>query len=110
MKAIITTLLIVGTFIMCWMPAVIWFIVYCKDCVLPIESPPNRYVIGISITVNCLIVLKAFLDPIIYTARMKDFKVSSISALSIQSTIQRRLAATQLSVIKRYQVEWSSRY
>ena len=74
-QAIITTLLIVGTFIICWMPAVIWYIIYCQDCVLPFKDPPSRYIIGISITVNCLIVLKAFLDPIIYTARMKDFKV-----------------------------------
>lgn len=32
--------------------------------------------LAIGITVNTLIVLKSFLDPIIYTARMKDFKVS----------------------------------
>lgn len=75
-KAIITTLLIVGTFILGWMPAVIWFIVYCKDCIVTFESLDPIVTLPIGITVNSLIVLKSFLDPIIYTARMKDFKVA----------------------------------
>ncbi|XP_057376999.1 5-hydroxytryptamine receptor 1B-like [Daphnia carinata] len=75
-KAIITTLLIVGTFILGWMPAVIWFIVYCKDCIVTFESLEPIVTLPIGITVNSLIVLKSFLDPIIYTARMKDFKVA----------------------------------
>lgn len=72
----ITTLLIVGTFILGWIPAVIWFIVFCKDCILPFESIQLSVTLAIGITVNTLIVLKSFLDPIIYTARMKDFQVS----------------------------------
>ena len=75
-QAIITTLLIVGTFIIGWMPAVIWFIIYCKDCVVTFDSLDPTVTLPIGITVNCLIVLKSFLDPIIYTARMKDFKVA----------------------------------
>lgn len=58
------------------MPAVIWFIVYCKDCIVTFESLDPIVTLPIGITVNCLIVLKSFLDPIIYTARMKDFKVA----------------------------------
>lgn len=76
MQAIITTLLIVGTFILGWIPAVIWFIIFCKDCILPFESIQLSVTLAIGITVNTLIVLKSFLDPIIYTARMKDFQVS----------------------------------
>ena len=40
------------------------------------ESLDLTVTLPIGITVNSLIVLKSFLDPIIYTARMKDFKVA----------------------------------
>lgn len=40
------------------------------------ESLDMTVTLPIGITVNSLIVLKSFLDPIIYTARMKDFKVA----------------------------------
>ena len=66
-----------GTFIIGWIPAVIWFIVYCKDCVVTFESLDPTVTLPIGITVNSLIVLKSLLDPIIYTVRMKDFKVAS---------------------------------
>lgn len=58
------------------MPAVIWFIIYCKDCIVTFDSLDPTVTLPIGITVNSLIVLKSFLDPIIYTARMKDFKVA----------------------------------
>lgn len=75
-QAVITTLLIVGTFILGWIPAVVWFIIYCEDCIITFGSIPSTVTLPIGITVNSLIVLKSFLDPIIYTARMKDFKIA----------------------------------
>jgi len=70
----------VGTCILGWMPVVVWFIVYCDDCVLKGNDISRESRICIGITVNTLIVLKFFLSPIIYTVRMKDFQVKRFPA------------------------------
>ena len=65
-----------GTFILGWIPAVVWYLVYCENCIFPFGSVQPNVSIAIGITVNSLIVLKSFLDPIIYTFRMNDFQVA----------------------------------
>ena len=74
-QAVMTTLLIVGTCVLGWMPVVVWYVVYCRNCMLTPADISRQSIIITSITVNVLIVVKSCLDPIIYTMRMKDFQV-----------------------------------
>ncbi|RWS01730.1 hypothetical protein B4U79_18540 [Dinothrombium tinctorium] len=80
-KAIITSLIIVGTYIICWMPAVTWFALTCIDvCPLPLFEQPvaTRFIFGF--ITNALVVVKAICDPFIYCFRMKEIN-SAMSSL-----------------------------
>lgn len=74
-KALCTTLLILGTYLFCWMPAVVFLALTCVDgCPFPITGIPTLSRVLISFPCNSLVVLKAIVDPFIYTLRMKEVK------------------------------------
>ncbi|GIY94172.1 g_PROTEIN_RECEP_F1_2 domain-containing protein [Caerostris extrusa] len=73
-KAVITTLLILGTYVVGWMPAVIFFVLTCLDCPIPLTQIQLWVRVNVAIFINCMIVVKSFLDPIIYVARMPEIK------------------------------------
>lgn len=74
-KALYTTLLILGTYLFCWMPAVVFLALTCVDgCPFPITGIPTLSRVLISFPCNSLVVLKAIVDPFIYTLRMKEVK------------------------------------
>ncbi|GFQ80677.1 g_PROTEIN_RECEP_F1_2 domain-containing protein [Trichonephila clavata] len=73
-KATITTLLILGTYILGWMPAVLYFILTCLDCPVPYPEIPLWVRIPTGIFINSMIVVKSFVDPIIYVVRMPEIK------------------------------------
>ena len=74
-KALCTTLLILGTYLFCWMPAVVFLALTCDDdCPFPLKSIPTLTIVLISVLCNSLVVLKAIVDPFIYTLRMKEVK------------------------------------
>ncbi|KAH7646728.1 hypothetical protein HUG17_2266 [Dermatophagoides farinae] len=74
-KALITTLSILGTYILCWMPAVLFFALTCIDqCYYPINTISYRCRVVFSFITNGLVILKAIIDPFIYTYRMKEMK------------------------------------
>ncbi|GIY16193.1 hypothetical protein CDAR_596361 [Caerostris darwini] len=73
-KAVITTLLILGTYVVGWMPAVIFFVLTCLDCPIPITQIQLWVRVHVAIFINSMIVVKSFLDPIIYVARMPEIK------------------------------------
>lgn len=76
-KALVTTLLILGTYVLCWIPAVLFFALTCIDyCPYPINYVNFRDRIIIGFTVNGLVILKAIIDPFIYTYRMKEMKTA----------------------------------
>ncbi|KAI7685346.1 hypothetical protein SSS_06755, partial [Sarcoptes scabiei] len=76
-KALVTTLLILGTYILCWMPAVLYFALTCIDhCYFPITTIDYRLRVIFSFIVNGLVILKAIVDPFIYSFRMKEMKSS----------------------------------
>lgn len=96
-KALITTLLILGTYLLCWMPAVIFFALTCIDgCLYPLLqlSFTKRIIIGF--ITNGLVIVKAIVDPFIYTYRMKEMK----SALKKRNWI---LKASPFSAYRHYQ-------
>ncbi|GIY79411.1 g_PROTEIN_RECEP_F1_2 domain-containing protein [Caerostris darwini] len=75
-KATITTLLILGTYILGWMPAVLYFVLTCLDCPVPYPEIPLWVRIPTGIFINSMIVLKSFVDPIIYVVRMPEIKTA----------------------------------
>ena len=76
-KALSTTLIVLGTYLVCWMPAVCFLALTCIDgCPFPLGqmSSSSRLIIGF--VCNSLVILKAIVDPFIYTFRMADVKVA----------------------------------
>ncbi|XP_076352092.1 melanocyte-stimulating hormone receptor-like [Tachypleus tridentatus] len=71
-KAVVTTLLILGTYLLCWMPAVLFFAVSCLDCVAPYTQIPDTVLLPVGIVINSLIILKSLVNPVIYAARMTE--------------------------------------
>lgn len=76
-KAIYTTLLILGSYVVGLMPAVLVFILICDDCVFPFQttSQGRKNMFFVYVFVNFLVILKSLLNPIIYAARMQEIKV-----------------------------------
>lgn len=76
-KALVTTLLILGTYLLCYMPAVCFFALTCVDhCPFPITLMNFRSRVIFSFITNVLVILKAIVDPFIYTYRMKEMKTA----------------------------------
>lgn len=73
-KAIITTLLILGTYLLGWMPAVLYFILTCLECPIPFQQLTVWVRVPVGIFINSMIVMKNFVDPIIYVVRMPEIK------------------------------------
>lgn len=76
-KALFTTLIILGTYLFCWMPAVVFLALTCQDgCPFPVLSISPMVKVMISVICNALVILKAVVDPFIYTLRMKEVKMA----------------------------------
>ncbi|XP_069668840.1 melanocortin receptor 5-like [Periplaneta americana] len=76
-KAIHTTLFILGSFIVGWMPAVLSYLLLCEDCLFHHNNSFNKFVTFFIYTiVNLLIISKTLLNPIIYAARMHEIKMA----------------------------------
>lgn len=75
-KAVITTLLILGTYIIGWMPAVIVFITVCSNCIVTFAKVNQEVFIITNATINSLIIIKSFVDPIVYAARIPELQES----------------------------------
>jgi hypothetical protein len=76
-KAIHTTLFILGSYIVGWMPAVLSYLLFCEDCLLHFNTFNKFAMFFIYTMVNLLIIFKTLLNPIIYAARMHEIKVRS---------------------------------
>nr|CAH7740386.1 unnamed protein product [Callosobruchus chinensis] len=82
-KAINTTLLILGSCFVGWLPGLMFFILLCTDCpingdALKMLNRDYKYEVTIARLVeNMLIILKMFANPIIYTIRIKEIKHST---------------------------------
>ncbi|KAJ9584830.1 hypothetical protein L9F63_020827, partial [Diploptera punctata] len=75
-KAIYTTLLILGSFIIGWMPAVLSNLLVCNDCIFEFNSFNKYFMFFFHCIVNLLIIVKTLLNPIIYAARMHEIKMA----------------------------------
>ncbi|XP_063242844.1 lysophosphatidic acid receptor 1-like [Bacillus rossius redtenbacheri] len=76
LKAVRTTLLILGSFAVGWMPAVAVHALCCEDCVLTFRDVSLPRLVLVSVAVNLLVICKTLLNPVIYAARMKDVQTA----------------------------------
>ena len=80
MRATTTTTLILGTFVLGWLPSVVLFVLVCNEgCPLSLRrlnhtSP--RLIMAVSLVVNALIASKALADAVIYAARVREIKAA----------------------------------
>ena len=77
MKTVVTALLIVGTFLLGWFPGVVWMMITCQSCILPLDwlfkyNPRLVWICGI--TVNGLFISKGILNPTVYALRMPNIQ------------------------------------
>jgi len=75
-KAVKTTVLILGTYVLGWMPAVMVYCLVCADCAYSFNFADRITTFCIYTTCNLLFILKTLVDPIIYAARMHEIKIA----------------------------------
>jgi hypothetical protein len=75
-KAIYTTLFILGSYIIGWMPAVLSYLLFCEDCLFHFTTLDMFVMFFIYTAVNLLVIFKTLLNPIIYAARMHEIKMA----------------------------------
>ncbi|XP_050432467.1 trace amine-associated receptor 4-like [Adelges cooleyi] len=75
-KAVYTTLMIVGSVVVGWMPACIQYYLICNDCVIQPNWASLRVRFYTYFATNCLVILKSAINSYIYAARMKDIQVA----------------------------------
>lgn len=88
-RTTITSLIIVGTYLICWMPNIIWLALSCTDgCPYPLLSQPTTVRMVLGFITNSLVIIKAIVDPFIYSYRMKEVKyaIKSVFLSSTEST------------------------
>ncbi|KAM0732736.1 Trace amine-associated receptor 3 [Formica fusca] len=76
-KAVHTTLYILGSFVIGWMPGVIMYMLFCDDCILQLKGVSMHTKFFIYAVINGLIILKTLVNPIIYAARMHEIKIAT---------------------------------
>ncbi|XP_059470314.1 melanocortin receptor 5-like [Neocloeon triangulifer] len=75
-KAVKTTVLILGTYVVGWMPAVLVYCLVCADCLYHFTAADRITMFVLYTTVNFMYILKTLVDPIIYAARMHEIKLA----------------------------------
>lgn len=73
-KAAVTTLLILGAYVLGWMPAVLYFALTCLDCVVPFPTIPLKIRVPIGVFANAMIAARCLADPVLYLIRMPEVR------------------------------------
>ena len=82
-KALHTTLLILGTFLLCYLPGLFFLMITCTDgCLLSLNQVQGPTLIFITFFCNSLIVFKTLVDPLIYTFRMREVNLVVVKYFS----------------------------
>lgn len=85
-KAAVTTLLILGAYVLGWMPAVIVFALTCLDCVAPFPSIPLQVRVPVGVFVNAMIAARCLADPVLYLVRMPEVRDALRAMFGVQTT------------------------
>lgn len=97
-KALITTLLILGTYFISYVPAIIYQVLTCVDnCPYPLYTIPfsRRVLLGAMTTL--LLIAKSIIDPFIYSYRINAIQVAINRYLSKRKSKSSRATSMQAS-------------
>lgn len=75
-KALYTTLMIVGSVVVGWMPACIQYYLICSNCVIQPDWANFTVRFYTYFLTNCLVILKSGINSYIYAARMQEIQVN----------------------------------
>ncbi|XP_074596070.1 uncharacterized protein LOC141851250 isoform X2 [Brevipalpus obovatus] len=111
-RALVTSLLILGTYLLFWVPALAFQVLTCIDgCPYPYVDIPETISIPLNFVTNFLVILKATVDPFIYTLRIREvrltvkktFKLHSAASLNPASSahIYRSTGSNNSSCLRR---------
>ncbi|XP_050542375.1 trace amine-associated receptor 3-like isoform X2 [Daktulosphaira vitifoliae] len=75
-KAVYTTLMIVGSVVIGWMPACLQYYLICNNCVIQPDWSSLKIRFYTYFAINCLVILKSAVNSYIYAARMQDIQVA----------------------------------
>lgn len=102
-KALVTTLLILGTYFISYVPAILFQVLTCIDnCPYPLYTIPfSRRVLWGSIT-TLLVIAKSIIDPLIYSYRMSEVQVAINHYLSKRRS-KSSMATSMLQTSQRLQ-------
>lgn len=74
-KTLTTTLLILGTYLLCYIPGIIFFGLTCVNgCPFPLSKMEVKRRVMYAFITNALTILKAIIDPFIYAFRTDQMK------------------------------------
>lgn len=73
-KATVTTLIILGAYVLGWMPAVLFFALTCLDCPIPFTTIPLKVRVPIGFFANTMIAARCLADPVLYLVRMPEVR------------------------------------
>ncbi|VDP22089.1 unnamed protein product [Soboliphyme baturini] len=74
-RTLVTTLIIVGTFLVGWMPVSMIFVLTCETCALPYSATSaHSLVFFTSVLANLCILLKSLVNPIVYAVRIPEIQ------------------------------------
>lgn len=74
-KALYTTLMIVGSVIVGWMPACLQYYLICTDCIIQPNWASFTVRFYTYFAINCLVIFKSAINSYIYAARMQEIQV-----------------------------------
>lgn len=72
-QSVTTTALMLGTYVLGWLPNVLFFISHCENCFFPLQNY-GLQVFWLTVFTNALIIFKCIVDPIIYGARVNEIR------------------------------------
>lgn len=78
-RATYTSVMILCTFVLMWMPVGIWYVITCSSCSLSIDKLAKTnelLVIWISVGFNSLMILKGLINAIIYSLRIPEIQTA----------------------------------
>lgn len=73
-QTVITTSLIVGTFVFSWFPSILLYLMVCVDCFYRVSEVKPQLVFALSVTTMAVIFVKLSLNPFIYSPGIKTVR------------------------------------
>lgn len=70
-QTIITTVLVVGTFVLSWFPSILLHLLVCQDCIFRLFEVNPRLIFALGVTKTSLVLIKLSLNPFIYSPSLK---------------------------------------